>query len=138
MARRARTLRAFLREHPWGLRLIDSRPEPSLALLRHHDRMLGCLLEAGFPMALAVRSFAVLDAYIYGFVLTEQTVPVDVDASADDFAAQVAPPADEFPHLARMLSEHVVGRDDVFADEFDFGLELLLDGIAGQLAAGAG
>ena len=84
-------------------------------------------------MRLAVHTVAVLDAYIYGFVLTEHTVPIEVEQSTSDFAAQVAPPADEFPHLVRMLTELVIGQNYVFSDEFDFGLNLILDSISNQL-----
>ena len=48
MADRAHSAREVLREHTWALGLLESRPVPGPALLRHNDRVTGCLLEAGF------------------------------------------------------------------------------------------
>jgi hypothetical protein len=37
-------------------------------------------------------------------------------------------PATEYPHLVEMASEHVAGPDH-YATEFEFGLDLILDGL---------
>ena len=135
MEERARSARAVLAAHPWGLGLLESRRSPGPATLDHHDAVLGCLRAAGFSVALAGHAFSVLDAYTYGFVLTEVNLPFGPGESADDFVAGLGPLADAHPHLAEMVAEQVVGRDYAYGDEFDYGLALVLDGLEARFAA---
>lgn len=132
MAARAVNARATFGAHPWGLGLVESRRSPGPETLRHHDAVLGCLLAAGFPMRLAGHAFSVLDAYVFGFALTEQTLPFEAGA-ADEFIAELALPAAEYPHLASFIAAQV-GPDYAYADEFTIGLELILDGLEQRLA----
>lgn len=136
MTRRAASAREVLVAHPWALGLIESRSAPGPALLRHHDAVIGCLRRGGFPMRLASRAFSVIDAYVYGFALTEQTLPFDPAAvtAAGDFAANVEPLLAPYPHLAELVGELVGGGDYVFADEFGYGLDVILDELAARLA----
>ena len=89
MEERARSARAVLAAHPWGLGLLESRRSPGPATLGHHDAVLGCLRTAGFSVALAAHAFSVLDAYTYGFVLTEVNLPFEPGESAEDFVADL-------------------------------------------------
>ncbi|RVX45138.1 TetR family transcriptional regulator [Nonomuraea polychroma] len=136
MIDRAASARAVLSKHPWALGLIESRRSPGPALLRHHDSVLGCLRRNGFSIALAAHAFSAIDAYIYGFVLTELNLPFDADEGVDEFAGEMQQrlPADVYPHLAEMLAEHVTHRDYAFADEFEYGLDLILDSLEARLA----
>ncbi len=129
MEARARSARTVLAAHPWGLGLIESRRSPGPATLRHHDAVLGCLRNAGFSVALAAHAFSVLDAYVFGFVLTEVNLPFEPGESAEDFVADLGVVLADHPHLAEMVAEQVVGRDYQYGDEFDYGLELILDGL---------
>ena len=38
-------------------------------------------------------------------------------------------PANEYPHLAEMITEHAMNPGYDYADEFEFGLDLILDGL---------
>ncbi|MDN5932786.1 MAG: TetR/AcrR family transcriptional regulator [Pseudonocardia sp.] len=134
MAARACSARAVLSRHPWALGLIESRRNPGPALLHHHDTVLGCLRRNGFTVALAAHTFSVIDAYVYGFVLTEIHLPFEAGEGAEEFVATMGLPADVYPHLAEMITEQVRGRDYAYADEFGYGLELILDGVADRLA----
>jgi AcrR family transcriptional regulator len=135
MTARAAGARLALSEHPWALGLIESRRAAGPALLRHHDGVLGCLRRNGFSVALAAHAISVLDAYVYGFVLTEVNLPMAADESAEDFVAEIGVPLEEYPYLAEMVREQVVGREYAYADEFDYGLGLILDGLEARLAA---
>ncbi|MFF2494659.1 TetR/AcrR family transcriptional regulator [Agromyces sp. NPDC058064] len=135
MVDRADAMRAVLTAHPWALGLLESRTNPGQAVMRHHDRVLGVLRNGGFDLALAAHAYSVLDAYIYGFVLTELTLPFTPDEGADAFAEGLELPADEYPHLAEMLEQMVLGHDYEFGDEFGYGLELVLDQLELRLAA---
>jgi len=136
MAARAHSAHDVLSAHPWAITLIESRPVPGVPLLRHHDRIVGCLLESGFSAALATHAFSAIDAYVYGFTLSEANLPFTPgDGAEEAFASEVAPPANEFPYLARSLGELMQSGSYSYAAEFDYGLELILDGFASRLAA---
>ncbi len=123
--------------HPWALGLLESRRHPGPALLRHHDAVLGCLRGAGFPVELAAHAYSVLDAYVYGFVLTELNLPMEAGEDAQEFAAGLALAADDYPHLVEMMAVQLSGGTYDYADEFDYGLDLVLDGLEERLSATA-
>jgi AcrR family transcriptional regulator len=138
MSARAHSAHDVLSTHPWAISLIESRPAPGLPLLRHHDRIVGCLLESGFSAALATHAFSAIDAYVYGFTLSEAHLPFTPgDGAEEAFASDVAPSADEFPYLARSLGELMETGTYSYGAEFGYGLELILDGFATRLAAGS-
>jgi hypothetical protein len=136
MAARAASARRALAAHPWAVGLIESRRSPGPALLAHHEAVLACLRHDGFSVAMAAHAFSAIDAYVHGFVLTELTLPFDVDEGAEAFVDEIHRllPDDRYPHLVEMITEQVVGRDYAYGDEFGFGLELILDGIDQHLA----
>ncbi|MFF8837600.1 TetR/AcrR family transcriptional regulator [Streptomyces sp. NPDC015130] len=137
MADRAASARATLSEHPWALGLIESRRSPGPALLRHHDTVLGCLRGNGFPMTLAAHAFSAIDAYVYGFVLTELNLPFDVDSAAEEIVGEIGEQLspDLYPHLAELVAEQVMHRDYAYGDEFEYGLALILDSLESRLAS---
>jgi AcrR family transcriptional regulator len=139
LERRCRSLRTVLRRHPWGVALLDSRAAPGPTTLRHHEAVIACMRAGGFPVALAASAFSVLDSYVYGFAIQEAAVPFDVDgpgrATPEDLAAlaadMLAPySSGEFPSLEELAREHVSRPEYSFAAEFEFGLTLVLDGLA--------
>ncbi|WP_433528134.1 TetR/AcrR family transcriptional regulator [Micromonospora sp. CA-263727] len=136
MAERAESSRRALSRHPWALGLVESRRSPLPALLRHHETVLACLRRNGFPVTLASHAFSAIDAYVYGFVLTELNLPFEADGGADGFVDEIrhALPADEYPHLVEMITNQVVGRNYSYGDEFGFGLDLILDSLERHLA----
>jgi AcrR family transcriptional regulator len=138
MTARSDAARAVLTAHPWALGLLESRANPGPAVLRHHDRVLGVLRAGGFDVALAAHAFSAIDAYVYGFVLTELTLPFTPEVGAEAFADGLELPVDEYPHLAEMLETLVVGKPYDFGDEFGYGLDLVLDQLELRLAAQRG
>ena len=129
MVRRADSARAVLAAHPWALGLVDSRRTPGPALLSHHDAVLGCLRRNGFTVELASHAFSAIDSYVYGFVLTEMNLPFS--DGADELVGEFtdALPVADYPYLAE-LAETVVTESYRFADEYSYGLDLVLDSIA--------
>lgn len=134
MRARAQSARRVLATHPWALTLIESRRNPGPALLRYHNTVLGCLRHNGFPVPLATSAFSVLDSYIRGFVLTELTIPIESADDTRELADHLGLSAEDYPYMVEMLTEQVIGGDFTYADEFDFGLDLILDGLASRLA----
>lgn len=131
MHARAHAARAAMLRHPWAIRLMESRRNPGMATLRHHDAVIGCLRHGGFSIALTAHAFAAIDAYVYGFVLQELTLPFDSGEEAEDLAGDILEqmPADLFPHFIELTREHVLKPGYAFSKEFDYGLELVLDGL---------
>jgi AcrR family transcriptional regulator len=131
MRRRAISARQALRRHPWATGLMESRPTPGPANLRHHDAVLGILRNAGFSVALAAHAYAVLDSYIYGFALQEASLPFHTPEETAQVAQTImeAFPAGDFPHLTEIAVEHVLRPGYDFGNEYEFGLDLILDGL---------
>ena len=134
---RCLALGAMLLRHRWALGLLESRTNPGPANLRHHDDVLGCLRRAGFSRPLAVHAYSLLDSYVYGFILQQHTLPFDDAEELKALASQMLQqiPADEYPYLAEVGQAHVVDSDYDHADEFEWGLDLVLDGLERALAA---
>jgi AcrR family transcriptional regulator len=135
---RCASARAVLNRHPWAVGLMDSRTSPGPATLAHHDGVLGVLIGAGFPLPLAGHAFATLDSYTYGFALQEAVIPVGGPEEIAEMAQQVleGDAATAYPNMAIFTTRYVLTDGYDFADEFDWGLDLVLDGLERALAAG--
>jgi AcrR family transcriptional regulator len=131
MRQRAVSARQVLIRHRWAIGLMESRSSPGPATLRHHDAVIGSLRGAGFPIALAAHAFSVLDSYIYGFALQEASLPFDAGEETADLARMIMArfTPDEYPHLTELTVEHVLQPGYDYGDEFEFGLDLILDGL---------
>ena len=131
MRRRAVSVREALSRHPWATGLMQSRRTPGAATLRHHDAVLRTLREAGFSIELAAHAFSVLDSYIYGFALQEATLPFDTPEQTTQLAKTIMAgfSPDEYPHLTELTVEHVLRPGYDYGKEFEFGLDLILDGL---------
>lgn len=134
MEARARSARAVLAAHPWGLGLLESRRSAGPATFGHHDAVLGCLRTDGFTVALAAHAFSVLDAYTFGFVLTEVNLPFE-PGTADEFIDEIAAALADRPWMAELVAERITGKDYAYGDEFEHGLTLVLDGIEAAFVA---
>jgi AcrR family transcriptional regulator len=136
MHRRATCARAVLRRHTWATPLMESRTHPGPATLRHHDAVIASLRRSGFSIPMAAHAYSLLDSYIYGFALEEAALPFGPQTVSDAAAAFLAQfPAEDYPHLAELATKHVLQPGYDYGDEFDFGLELILDGLDRRLAA---
>jgi AcrR family transcriptional regulator len=131
LRRRAQSARAVLRRHPWAIALMESRSTPGPATLRHHDAVLGCLRHAGFSIPLTGHAYAVLDSYVYGFAHTEVNLPMQTSKQTAELASQIMSqfPVDEYPHLAEFTLKQVLQPGYAYGNEFEFGLDLVLDGL---------
>ncbi|SHN39067.1 TetR/AcrR family transcriptional regulator [Cryptosporangium aurantiacum] len=130
--RRSLSARTVLARHPWALALVESRTSPGPATLRHHDAMLGVLRAEGFSLEMTAHAYATIDAYVYGFVLQEASLPFDGAGSAGAVADSImeAFAAGDYPHLVEFATQHVQQPGYDFGGQFEFGLDLILDGLA--------
>ena len=133
MRRRANSARRVLREHPWAIALLQSRLNPGPATLRHHNAFIGTLRSAGFSVELTAHAFALIDSYVYGFALSEDALPIHGPDSVADIAetmmAQFFDP-DAYPYLLEFTTQHVTRPGYDFGDEFEYGLDLILNALA--------
>ena len=109
----------------------NSRTKPGRATLRHHDSVIGSLRQAGFTIELAAHAFSVIDSYVYGFAQQQQNLTYTTSEQAAVVAADILRglPAEDYPHLAEMIIEHALKPGYDYAEEFNFGLDLILDGL---------
>jgi AcrR family transcriptional regulator len=130
MRQRALSIRDVLSRHRWAIGLMESRANPGPANLRHHDAVIGSLRAAGFDMEMAAHAYSLLDSYIYGFALTKMNLPFDTSQEIAEVAQRMLQPfpLDEYPNLTKMLTEHVMRPGYDYGDEFEYGLDVILDG----------
>jgi len=129
MRQRAISVRTILSRHRWAIGLMETRTSPGPATLRHHDAVIGCLRDAGFSVALAAHAYSLLDSYIYGFALQEQGLPFDTPEETGQLAQAMLAQFREYPNLAELTLEHVLQPGYDYSNEYEFGLDLILDGL---------
>jgi AcrR family transcriptional regulator len=130
MRKRAISAREALVRHPWATSLMHSRTNPGPANLRHHDSLLGSLRKAGFTLVMAAHGISVIDGYIYGFALQQMNMPIQTPQQVSEVGENILRQlAGEYPYLAEMITEHAMKSGYDYSDEFEFGLDLILDGL---------
>ncbi|MFC7546877.1 TetR/AcrR family transcriptional regulator [Plantactinospora sp. GCM10030261] len=137
--RRVLSARQVLRHHPWAPLAIESRTTATPAVLAYLDSIVGTLRAGGFSVDLAHHVMHAMGSRILGF--SQELFDASRRAGRSGAGAPV-PPTDlppevaaRFPHLAEVATAaahddgSIVGQgcDDQF--EFEFALDLLLDGI---------
>ena len=123
---------ALLR-HPWACNPVMT---PTRSITTHTAHMLYMewllrqLRDAGFSTDLRYKGYHALDSHIFGFTLWQ--VGHDV-ATPDipDLAGTVleALPADAFPYLIEHIHQHLEAPSGDGARAFEFGLDLILEGL---------
>jgi AcrR family transcriptional regulator len=136
MVRRAQSARRVLRRHPWAIALLQSRTAPGPATLRHHDAIIGALRGAGFSVVMTAHAYALLDSYIYGFALSEAALPINGPETVAEVAGSMMQQYDTaaYPHLLEFSMGHILKPDYDFGLEFEFGLDVILDGLSRSIA----
>jgi len=136
ISQRGHSTRACLRRHPWAVSLMASRTTPGPATLRLLETGIRCFREGGFSVLSAAHAISVVDSYVHGFVLQEVNLPFrdEAELAAMTQAIMESFPASQFPYLFEMTVEHVLEPGYDYGQEFDSGLEVVLDGVAGLLA----
>jgi hypothetical protein len=122
---------------PLGRQPDGAQVHASPANLRHHDAVIGCLRRAGFPVELAAPAYSLLDAHVYGFALQEASLPFRTPGETAEVAQAIMAqlPADAHPHLTELAVQHVLQPGYDYGNEYEFGLDLILDGLERALRA---
>lgn len=131
--------------HPWASALMESRPNPIPSRLRSCDDLIATLRQAGFEMQLAYYAFRTLDSYTYGFAHQEVNSPFEKDEIPDDvLAMRPLLSQSDYPNISEMIGyvmevrdgdPSVGSKDQRRSADFEFGLELILDGLERVLAS---
>lgn len=130
--------RGLLLRHPWLRRVLETRPRQTPTMLAYLDGLIAVFRRAGFSDPLTHHVMHALGSRAWGF--TQELF--DDPYAAPPPPEQLAQLAAAFPNIAAMAaasahrSDTVVGSgcDDQF--EFEFSLDLMLDGIARLHASG--
>jgi AcrR family transcriptional regulator len=130
--RRILSARRALLRHPWSFRVIASRTSPTPAVLAYTDSIIGMFRAGGFSVDLAHHVMHALGRRMWGFTweLFDDSPTLDADARA----ARRREMAGHYPNLAEIAmpaaidGASVVGPDCDQQFEFEFALNLLLDG----------
>jgi AcrR family transcriptional regulator len=131
MRRRAISAREVLSRHRWAIGLMESRSTPGPATLHHHDTVIGTLRAAGFSVVMTAHAYSLLDSYIYGFAMQEPSLPFDTGEETAELAQKIMAEfaSGQYPHLTELAVEHVMQPGYDYGHEFEFGLDLILDGL---------
>jgi AcrR family transcriptional regulator len=134
LRQRGISAREGLLRHRWAIGRMEDRMSPGPASAQHHNATMGCLREAGFSFRDAVHAYSVLDSYTYGFALQEKTIPFQTpEESAEMAKATVGDMGAQYPYLAEVVEEFAKDGYN-YTEEFEFGLDLILDGLERHLA----
>ncbi|GAB3334015.1 TetR/AcrR family transcriptional regulator C-terminal domain-containing protein [Micromonospora halotolerans] len=125
--------RRALERHPWSSRVIESRPKPTPVVLDYLNSIVGMFRAGGFSVDLTHHVMHALGSRVWGFtqeLFPASPLPEDPETQAAGFREL----ASRYPHIAEIAmaaahdDESVVGQgcDDEY--EFQFALDLLLDG----------
>jgi len=131
--RRILTAREVLLRHPWAPRVFESRTNTSLAVLLYYDGLLALMRDGGFSYDTIHHALHALGSRALGF--SQELFDPSGGTGSDASAAELQSMARQIPHLVGMLAE--VAHDDPDSTlswcddqaEFEFGLDLVLDGL---------
>lgn len=135
LTNRARSFRLALKKHPWALPIIESQTQPGPNILDHHEAVLSAWMKSGLPLSLVAHGVAISDAFVFGFVLQETTLPLggeeELGGNLDEASREIIVPLSpaKYPSLTRLTTEHVMQPGYDFGDSFEVGLRFILDGI---------
>jgi AcrR family transcriptional regulator len=131
MRRTAISFHHVLLRHRWACSLLMSPMDgPSPARLGYMDAVLGRLRSAGFSADMTHHAYHALDSHIVGFTLW--LLPYLALAQrqpdlAERFLREL--PSGEMPHLIEHIGVHLAPERPGEVTEFEFGLDLILDGL---------
>jgi AcrR family transcriptional regulator len=123
--------RALLR-HPWASGVIESRTNPTPVLLEYMESIIGMFRAGGFSINLTHHVMHTIGSRVLGF--TQEIFNDSQSVDPETQAIMVREISRKYPYIAEIAGaashegESVVGQgcDDQF--EFEFALDLLLDG----------
>jgi AcrR family transcriptional regulator len=125
--------RQVLLRHPWAPRVLETRTSASPAVLLYLDGLLRLMRDGGFSYDLIHHAVHALGSRALGFA--QEMFEPSPGTSDEQAAAVFEGMAGQLPHLVAMVVE--VAHDDPDSTlgwcddqtEFEFGLDIVLDGL---------
>ncbi|MFF2053564.1 TetR/AcrR family transcriptional regulator [Leifsonia sp. NPDC058194] len=142
LRRRILAARSSLMRHPWALAVIESSTTPTPAVLDYMEGTIAVFLHGGFSAALTHQIMHTLGTRMWGF--THELFPTPPPASPAEAAEAAARLAERYPGILRIAGAAQHGRETILGPgcddqyEFEFALDLLLDGFEARRNAEAG
>jgi AcrR family transcriptional regulator len=118
--------------HPWARQMIKSRTQATPVVLDYMDSLIGTFRAGGFSADLTHHVMHALGSRMWGFTL--EVFPTTPSADPDLRAAMLSHLAATYPHFSEIAmrgatdEDSTVGRGCDDQLEFEFGLDILLDG----------
>jgi AcrR family transcriptional regulator len=121
---------AFLR-HRWACGLMMRGPTVSAVRMQWTEAVLRTLRTGGFSADLTHHAYHAVDSHITGFTLWVVSMPFETHDELVDLAEAFLPriSTEEFPYLIEHAQQHLLPPDPDEKPEFEFGLDLILDGL---------
>jgi AcrR family transcriptional regulator len=135
LRRAAISMHDALARHPWACGLVmapASSPNALGARIRYIEALLRTLREAGFTPTQAYHGYHALDSHAVGFTMWELGHAVPDNAVVDQLMRQIESGA--YPYLLEHARQH---DDDHPQSSFEFGLDLIFDGLRRLRTGGA-
>jgi AcrR family transcriptional regulator len=140
LRRRCLTAREVMLRHPWAPGLMGTRTAIPPGVYLHFEAILATLVGGGFSYHLAHRALHALGSMALGFV-QEPFSPASAAGDDDATEEELAQMAQALPHIVAMVAAESHANDTAGSTlgwcdsqvEFEFTLDLLLDGLARQL-----
>jgi AcrR family transcriptional regulator len=135
--------RTMLR-HPWASAVIASRNQPSPTVMKYMDTMGGVFRRGGFSVDLMHHAFHAMGSRVLGFSQELYDDSGEMADSPEMQALMLSQLRQEYPHITEIVEKithddaSVVGAgcDDQW--EFEFALDLILDGLERLLEKSSG
>ena len=132
MRRRVITARQVMLRHPWAPRVFEERGTVGPAVLGYIDSILAILQAGGFSIDMAHHALHVMGSRILGFNQDLWDDSAEPRPDPEEAARQARALAVNYPYVGELALAHTHGGalggcDDDF--EFEFGLDLILDGL---------
>ena len=128
--------RTVFLNHPWASGLMVSRTTMTPAVVQYYDSLVGLFLDAGYSIDLTHHALHALGSRALGFTQELYDDSGEADAQAEAMLEQMAA---EYPNITRMAAGIVHDADTTLGwcvdqVEFEFALDLVLDGLAAHRA----
>lgn len=127
----------MLLRHPWASGVIESRIKgratPTPAVMEYLDSMIGIFRAGGFSIDLVHHAMHVMGSRLLGF--SQELFEDSSDREPDPDAMPPEEMAARYPHITELAmavahdNESVVGSGCDDQSEFEFALDLTLDGL---------
>jgi AcrR family transcriptional regulator len=117
--------------HRWSCSLMMRRARASPDRMRWMEAVLRTFREAGFSADMTHHAYHAIDSHITGFTLWQVSMPFETKEELVDMAEGLLKeiPVDQYPYVIEHAEQHLAPSSPDGKTEFEFGLDLILDGL---------